>query len=74
VSLGEVVALIPMAALVAVMIFVSIATFDWVGDPAGEEHHGGQHAEPDADGQVVGGDGRDDGDESWLCPSGRSSP
>lgn len=29
VSLGEVVALIPMAALVAVMIFVSIATFDW---------------------------------------------
>ncbi len=29
VSLGDVVALIPMAALVAVMIFVSIATFDW---------------------------------------------
>ena len=29
VSLGEVVAMIPMAALVAVMIFVSIATFDW---------------------------------------------
>ncbi|PRZ18175.1 SulP family inorganic anion transporter [Nesterenkonia sandarakina] len=29
VSLGEVVALIPMAALVAVMIFVAIATFDW---------------------------------------------
>lgn len=29
VSLGEIVALIPMAALVAVMIFVSIATFDW---------------------------------------------
>lgn len=27
--LGDVVALIPMAALVAVMIFVSIATFDW---------------------------------------------
>ncbi|MGO1231315.1 SulP family inorganic anion transporter [Glutamicibacter arilaitensis] len=29
VVLGDVVALIPMAALVAVMIFVSIATFDW---------------------------------------------
>lgn len=29
VSLGEVVAMVPMAALVAVMIFVSIATFDW---------------------------------------------
>lgn len=29
VSLGDVVALIPMAALVAVMIFVAIATFDW---------------------------------------------
>lgn len=29
VSLGDIVALIPMAALVAVMIFVSIATFDW---------------------------------------------
>ncbi|MHA7191254.1 SulP family inorganic anion transporter [Arthrobacter sp. MDT2-16] len=29
VALGDVVALIPMAALVAVMIFVSIATFDW---------------------------------------------
>ncbi|GAA1102768.1 SulP family inorganic anion transporter [Nesterenkonia jeotgali] len=29
VSLGEIVAMIPMAALVAVMIFVSIATFDW---------------------------------------------
>jgi SulP family sulfate permease len=29
VSLGDVVAVIPMAALVAVMIFVSIATFDW---------------------------------------------
>jgi SulP family sulfate permease len=29
VALGGVVALIPMAALVAVMIFVSIATFDW---------------------------------------------
>lgn len=29
VSLGDVVALVPMAALVAVMIFVSIATFDW---------------------------------------------
>ncbi|MCX2732736.1 SulP family inorganic anion transporter [Saccharopolyspora sp. NFXS83] len=28
-SLGEVVALIPMAALVAVMVFVSISTFDW---------------------------------------------
>jgi SulP family sulfate permease len=29
VALGDLVALIPMAALVAVMIFVSIATFDW---------------------------------------------
>jgi SulP family sulfate permease len=29
VVLGDVVAIIPMAALVAVMIFVSIATFDW---------------------------------------------
>jgi len=29
VSLGDIVALIPMAALVAVMIFVSVATFDW---------------------------------------------
>ncbi|PLC13614.1 sulfate permease [Kocuria flava] len=29
VSLGEVVAVIPMAALVAIMIFVSWATFDW---------------------------------------------
>ena len=29
VVLGDVVALIPMAALVAVMVFVSIATFDW---------------------------------------------
>lgn len=29
VSLGDIVALIPMAALVATMIFVSIATFDW---------------------------------------------
>jgi len=29
VTLGDIVALIPMAALVAVMIFVSIATFDW---------------------------------------------
>ena len=29
VALGEMVALIPMAALVAVMIFVSVATFDW---------------------------------------------
>lgn len=29
VGLGDVVAVIPMAALVAVMIFVSIATFDW---------------------------------------------
>ena len=29
VALGDIVALIPMAALVAVMIFVSIATFDW---------------------------------------------
>ncbi len=29
VSFGDVVALIPMAGLVAVMIFVSIATFDW---------------------------------------------
>lgn len=29
VELGDIVALIPMAALVAVMIFVSIATFDW---------------------------------------------
>ncbi len=29
VALGDVVALIPMAALVATMIFVSVATFDW---------------------------------------------
>jgi SulP family sulfate permease len=29
VALGDVVSLIPMAALVAVMIFVSVATFDW---------------------------------------------
>ncbi|WP_346028038.1 SulP family inorganic anion transporter [Arthrobacter parietis] len=29
VALGDIVAIIPMAALVAVMIFVSIATFDW---------------------------------------------
>ncbi|GAA1134145.1 SulP family inorganic anion transporter [Arthrobacter flavus] len=29
VTLGDIVALIPMAALVAVMIFVSVATFDW---------------------------------------------
>lgn len=29
VALGDVVALVPMAALVAVMIFVSLATFDW---------------------------------------------
>ena len=29
VTLGDVVALVPMAALVAVMIFVSLATFDW---------------------------------------------
>ena len=29
VALGDVVSLIPMAALVAVMVFVSIATFDW---------------------------------------------
>ncbi|MGY1682181.1 SulP family inorganic anion transporter [Geodermatophilus sp. SYSU D01176] len=29
VALGDVVAIIPMAALVAVMVFVSIATFDW---------------------------------------------
>lgn len=29
VALGDIVALIPMAGLVAVMIFVSIATFDW---------------------------------------------
>src|SRR5699024_9348106 len=29
VTLGDIVAMIPMAALVAVMIFVAIATFDW---------------------------------------------
>ena len=29
VALGDIVAMIPMAALVAVMIFVSLATFDW---------------------------------------------
>src|SRR5699024_4000767 len=29
VTLGDIVAMIPMAALVAVMIFVSMATFDW---------------------------------------------
>jgi SulP family sulfate permease len=29
VALGDIVSLIPMAALVAVMIFVSVATFDW---------------------------------------------
>ncbi|RMB57070.1 SulP family inorganic anion transporter [Tessaracoccus antarcticus] len=29
VALGDIVAVIPMAALVAVMIFVSVATFDW---------------------------------------------
>jgi SulP family sulfate permease len=29
VALGDVVAIIPMAALVAVMVFVSVATFDW---------------------------------------------
>lgn len=29
VTLGDVVALVPMAALVAVMVFVSLATFDW---------------------------------------------
>lgn len=29
VTLGDIVAMIPMAALVAVMIFVSVATFDW---------------------------------------------
>ncbi|PQZ92862.1 sodium-independent anion transporter [Arthrobacter sp. MYb227] len=29
VALGDIVALIPMAALVSVMIFVSVATFDW---------------------------------------------
>ncbi len=29
VALGDVVAIIPMAALVAVMIMVSVATFDW---------------------------------------------
>lgn len=29
VALGDVVSLIPMAALVAVMVFVSVATFDW---------------------------------------------
>ena len=29
VALGDIVALIPMAALVAVMVFVSVATFDW---------------------------------------------
>ena len=29
VALGDIVALIPMAALVAVMIYVSVATFDW---------------------------------------------
>jgi sulfate permease, SulP family len=29
VALGDVVAVIPMAALVAVMVFVSVATFDW---------------------------------------------
>ena len=29
VALGDVVSLIPMAALVAIMIFVSVATFDW---------------------------------------------
>lgn len=29
VALGDIVALIPMAALVAVMVFVAIATFDW---------------------------------------------
>lgn len=29
VSLGDIVAMIPMAALVAVMVFVSVATFDW---------------------------------------------
>ena len=29
VALGDIVAIIPMAALVAVMIFVSVATFDW---------------------------------------------
>ncbi|MCH8572216.1 SulP family inorganic anion transporter [Nesterenkonia sp. AY15] len=29
VALGDIVAMIPMAALVAVMIFVSVATFDW---------------------------------------------
>ena len=29
VGLGHIVAVIPMAALVAVMIFVSITTFDW---------------------------------------------
>jgi SulP family sulfate permease len=29
VGLGDVVAIIPMAALVAVMVFVSVATFDW---------------------------------------------
>ena len=34
VGFGDVVALIPMAALVAVMIMVSVGTFDWHSDPA----------------------------------------
>ena len=35
VGFGDVVALIPMAALVAVMIMVSVGTFDWHSHPAG---------------------------------------
>jgi hypothetical protein len=39
VLLGGVVSVIPMAALVAVMIFVSWATFDWQHPPAHPENH-----------------------------------
>ena len=42
VGFGDVVALIPMAALVAVMIMVSVGTFDWHSHPA-------RHPAPDAE-------------------------
>ena len=41
VGLGDVVATIPMAALVAVMVMVSVGTFDWHSRPAG---HAAPHA------------------------------
>ena len=58
VGLGDVVALIPMAALVAVMIMVSVGTFDW---------HSIRPATLQADAQAA-------RPSSWSPPSSSSSP